>query len=201
MAYPIGFDVSIGDGRRNRLLAALGALAFIPKVLLLIPHLFLLLLYGIVVLLIAWIGYWAVAITGRMPASVRAYELGFLSWASRIAAWTYGTTDTYPSFGLQDPAYPAQVEVAAAPEPQNRLLAVLGIVLVKLLLAIPHLFVLWWLTLGTLALMWIGYLIVLFTGQIPLGLHAYLVRFHQWWVRAWSWIFGLTDEYPPFSLA
>ena len=90
--------------------------------------------------------------------------------------------------------------VVEAPEPQNRWLALAGILLIRTLLALPHLFILLWLTVGTLFLAWFGYLMILITGSLPLSLHFYFVGFHRWWARVWAWIAALTDTYPPFTL-
>ena len=62
--YPVDFVVPVDDEYRSRGLAALGLIAF-AKALLLIPHIFLLLAYGIAVQFIVWIGYWYILITGR----------------------------------------------------------------------------------------------------------------------------------------
>jgi hypothetical protein len=196
--YPVNFIVPVDDEERSRALAALGLVLF-AKSLLLIPHLFLLLAYGIAVQFIVWIGYWYILFTGGKPFWVENFEIIFLSWTSRVFAWFTSTTDVYPTFGA-DNDYPAQVTVVEAPEPQNRWLALSGILLIRTLLALPHLFILAWLTIGTLFLAWYGYLAILITGSLPLSLHYYFVGFHRWWARAWAWIAALTDVYPPFSL-
>ena len=194
--YPIDFDVPVDDEERSRGLAALGVILF-AKALLLIPHLFLLLLYFFVVQVVVWIGYWFILIQGGKPFWIENLEVIFLAWASRAFAWFTSTTDVYPTFGA-DADHPAQVRVEEAPEPQSRVLAVAGIILIRPILALPHLFILLWLTLGTLIAAWFGYVVILITGRLPLALHWYFVGFHRWWARAWGWIAALTDEYPPF---
>ena len=197
-AYPVDFTVPVDDEYRNRGLAAMGVVLF-SKTLLLIPHLFLLTAYFIAVQFIVWIGYWYILIQGGKPYWVENLELIYLSWSSRVFAWFTSTTDVYPTFGT-DNDYPAQVTVVEAPEPQNRPLALAGIFLIRPLLALPHLFILLWLTLGTLVAAWVGYVYILITGSLPLGLHYYFVGFHRWWARVWAWIAALTDVYPPFTL-
>ncbi len=198
VSYPVDFTVPVDDEFRNRGLAALGLIAF-AKIILLIPHLFLLLAYGIAVQFVVWIGYWYILITGGKPFWIENLELIFLEWSSRVFAWFTSTTDVFPTYGT-DEHHPAQVTVEEAPEPQSRLLAVLGILFIRTLLAIPHLFILLWFTLGTLFLAWYGYMMILITGSLPLALHFYFVGFHRWWARTWAWIAALTDEYPPFTL-
>ena len=80
-------------------------------------------------------------------------------------------------------------------------MAVLGILLLKLLVAVPHLIILWFLTVASYLAGWIGFWIVLFTGTFPEGLHKFIVGVHRWTVRTGAWITGLADDYPPFSLS
>lgn len=194
-SYPVDFVVPVDDEERSRGLALTGVL--LVKVILLIPHVFLISLYAIAVTVVVWLGYWYILFTGGKPFWVENFELIYLEWTSRVFAWFTSTTDVYPTFGT-DENHPAQVSVVEAPEPQGRLLAVLGIVGVRVVLAIPHLFVLLWLTLGTLFAAWVGFVYILTTGSLPLALHLYFVGFHRWWARVWAWIAALTDEYPPF---
>ena len=196
--YPIDFVVPVDDEYRSRGLAALGVVLF-AKTILIIPHLFLLLLYFFVAQVVVWLGYWYILIQGGKPFWVENLEIIFLAWTSRVFAWFTSTTDVYPTFGADDD-YPAQVIVEEAPEPQDRWLALAGILLIRTLLAVPHLFILAWLTLGTVFVAWFGYAAILVTGRLPLALHWYFVGFHRWWARAWGWIAALTDHYPPFSL-
>ncbi len=195
--YPVVFVVPVDDEYRSRGLAATGVL--LVKILLLIPHIFLLSLYAVAVSVVVWLGYWYILLTGGKPFWVENIELIYLEWTSRTFAWFTSTTDAYPTFGT-DENHPAQVEVVEAPEPQNRLLAVLGILGIRVVLAIPHLFILLWLSLGTLVAAWVGFVYILITGSLPLTLHLYFVGFHGWWARVWAWIAALTDEYPPFRL-
>jgi hypothetical protein len=195
--YPVDFVVPVDDEERSRGLAALGILLF-AKTILLIPHLFLLLLYFFVVQVVVWIGYWYILIQGGKPFWVENLELIFLEWMSRVFAWFTSTTDVYPTFGT-DEHHPAQVIVQEAPEPQSRWLALAGIFLLRAVLALPHLLILLWLTLGTLIAAWFGYVFILVSGSLPLQLHWYFVAFHRWWARVWAWIAALTDVYPPFT--
>jgi hypothetical protein len=61
--YPVDFFVPVDDEERSRGLALLGLILF-AKTILLIPHLFLLLAYGLVIQIIVWIGYWYIMFTG-----------------------------------------------------------------------------------------------------------------------------------------
>ena len=195
--HPIDFIAPVDNEERSRALAALGI--FFVKALLLVPHLILLSLYAVAVQVIVWIGYWYILITGEMPFWVLNLENIFLEWTSRVFAWFTSVTDAYPTFGT-DEHHPAQIEIAKAGHPRSRWLALAGILLIRSIMAIPHLFILAWLTLGTLFLAWLGYVLILINGRLPLELHWYFVGFHRWWARTWAWIAAITDVYPPFTL-
>lgn len=80
-----------------------------------------------------------------------------------------------------------------------RWLGVVGIFGIKALLAVPHLVLVS--ALGTLAWWsgYIGYFLVAFTGSLPTGLQEFMTWWLRWWVRAYGWIAGIDDLYPPFD--
>ena len=159
----------------------------------------LLFLFGLMIQIVAWIGYWGIAFNGRMPDLIRRLELVFLRWITRVVAWFAGTTDVYPTYGV-DRDYPVTVSVEPAPEPQSRLLAMLGIVLLRSIAALPHFLILFLMSFGVLLVAWVGYVVVVFTGRLPLGIHEFVLNYQRWLARAWGWTAALTDEYPPFTL-
>ncbi len=196
--YPITVSIPVDDEERNRWLAASG-IVFI-KLILLLPHIVLLFLFGLMIQILAWIGYWGIAFTGRMPDIIRSLEITYLAWMTRAVAWFTGITDVYPAYGT-DLESAVTVNVDPAPEPQSMLQAILGIVLLRSVAAIPHLIILFLMSFGVVLVAWIGYFVVLFTGSLPLGLHQFILNYQRWWARAWGWTVALTDEYPPFTLA
>jgi len=197
-SYPITVAIPVDNEERNRWLAAAGIV--LVKAILLLPHILLLFLFGLMIQILAWIGYWGIAINGRMPDLIRRLEIVFLSWMTRAVAWFTGVTDVYPTFGTEQETA-VTVVVEPAEEPQNRMLAILGILLIRTIAALPHIIILFLMSFGVVLLAWIGYFVVLFTGRLPLGLHEFVLNYQRWWARAWGWIVALTDEYPPFTLA
>lgn len=81
----------------------------------------------------------------------------------------------------------------------HRGLAASGIIFLKVLLAIPHLLVLSALASLTNLLAYIGYWIVAFTGEMPQAVHRLLEINYGWNARAFAWLFGIVDVYPPFE--
>ena len=109
----------------SRLLAVLYPLGI--KLLLSIPHLIVIAVYGIVAMIVSWIAQWIVLFTGRYPDGLYQFVLGSHRWSWRYQAWYAGLTDGYPPFsGGPDDDYPASAE-CAIPESSSRLLAVLRI--------------------------------------------------------------------------
>lgn len=86
---------------------------------------------------------------------------------------------------------------AVAPK---RGLAATGIVFIKLLLAFPHLIIVNALQSLSYVAGYIGYWVVGLTGQMPGGLYRFMEITYGWNARAWGWIIGYTDAYPPFEI-
>ena len=172
---------------------------FIIKILLILPHMIVTGLLLPLAFILAYFGYWIVAFTGEMPQAMhRLLEIS-LGWFARMWAWIAGVVDIYPPFET-DPDYPTSFPVSR-PDKPSKGWAVAGLLFVpKVIMAIPHLIVLFFLGVGALVAMWFGYLIAAFTGSLPTGLQDFMAGVLQWDLRLAAWFTGLTDEYPPFSL-
>ncbi|MBT8212120.1 MAG: DUF4389 domain-containing protein [Acidimicrobiia bacterium] len=198
--YPVNWTAEYGDGTRSRGFAAAGIIPWI-KQLLLLPHLIILMFLGIAVAFGAYVGYWIVAITGRLPAGLSKLIQDTTAWSMRTNAWFFSLADPYPPFVLDggDNGYPTELSVDEPPE-KSRGWALLGIFFLKFLAAIPHMIVIYFLGIAAFLGAWVGFWIVLFTGSMPKGLFDFIVGYHRWTTRLGLWIAGVVDEYPPFSL-
>ena len=96
--HPVQLSIEVPE-KSSRLLAVLGIVFFL-KSLLLLPSVIVLYFLGIAAIIVAWIGYWVVLFTGRMPTGIHGFLTGVLRWQTRISAWLYGLTDAYPPFSL-----------------------------------------------------------------------------------------------------
>jgi Domain of unknown function (DUF4389) len=107
----------------------------------------------------------------------------------------------YAAPGAEPTAVTGQEELApvliafAGPAAQSRLT-----VLIRLLMAIPHLIVLWALTIAAYVIVIIGWFAALFTGRLPAFAADYLAGFVRWQTRVFGYVILLTDAYPPFTL-
>ena len=101
--------------------------------------------------------------------------------------------DGYPPFG--DGAYPASIEVVEPAGPRDR-----ATIAVRLLLAIPHLVVLFFLIVAWLVTTVIAWFSIVFTGSYPRALHPFGIGVMRWALRVEGYLLLLVDDYPPFTL-
>src|SRR5258708_1661149 len=71
---------------------------------------------------------------------------------------------------------------------------------IRIILAIPHFFVLWILSIALEVVVFISWFAALFSGRLPAWAHTFITGVVRWQARAYAYVFLLTDVYPPFSL-
>ncbi|MCY3802012.1 MAG: DUF4389 domain-containing protein [Chloroflexi bacterium] len=194
--YPADLDVDLPE-RNSRLLAVLFFI-FI-KLLLSTPHLIVLMVYGFVAAIVAWIAQWAVLFTGSYPRGLHNFALGFLRWSWRLTAWYLGLTDRYPPFSGSDSEHPARAD-CMVPESSSRLLALIRIVPIIGFLMIPHIVVLTVLSFALVVVVVLAQLAAVFVGRFPEGLASFTIGFNRWSHRVECYTSGLVDRYPPFRM-
>ncbi len=169
--------------------------------LLVIPHLIVVYVLQIVAEFIAFISWFAILFTGRLPKGLGDFQVMYLRYALRTMTYLGFLREEYPPFTFATtPADPGddprvRVDVAPALEGRNRLT-----VAFRLILFIPHALVLFALYLAVIVVEVIAFFAVLFTGRWPEGLRTFVLGVGRYWLRAYTYMFLLTDEYPPFSL-
>lgn len=206
-AYPVRVEGKL-DPTTSRWL-------WIIKWLLVFPH-GLALIFVCLCSVLTWVvAFFAILFTGRYPRGLFDYNVGGLRWSWRVSFYSSGAfaTDEYPPFTLEDTNYPARLDVAY-PEHLNRWL-----VLVKWLLAVPHLVIVallvdvtvssstqqdgWasWGTWGLISILALVAVVMLaFSGTYSRGLFDLLMGLNRWVYRVWAYMMLMTDEYPPFRL-
>ena len=141
----------------------------------------------------AFSGWFAILFTGEYPPGLRGLAVFYLRWRVRAIAYIALLRDEYPPFG--DGAYPAQLHIEPSAQPRKKLTVAL-----RLVLALPHIIVLWLLGFawgfGTL----IAWLSILFTGRYPAVLYRFATGMLRWNARVEAYLLLLHDEYPPFAL-
>ena len=192
---------------------------WLVKMFLAIPHYLVLAFLLVAFLVTTVIAGVAIVFTGRYPRSLFDFNVGVLRWNWRVGFYVYAAlgTDRYPPFTLARADYPADIEVAFPEHPSR------GLVLVKWLLAVPHLIFVgliastilpyWWTeldwssglqpiggysVLNLLAV--IAGFFLLITGHYPRAMFDLLVGINRWLYRVLTYLACMHDEYPPFRL-
>jgi hypothetical protein len=190
------------------------------KMITAIPHFVVLIALWVTFIVLTLVAGGAVLVTGRYPRALFDLNVGILRWNWRVGfyGWAALGTDRYPPFRLSATDYPATLDVSY-PERLSR-----GRVLVKWLLAVPHLIVVGLIAadillypiaaLNDLAgdmrflggysvlnlLVVIAGFFLLITGRYPASLFEFLMGVNRWMHRVLIYVAFMTDEYPPFRL-
>jgi len=135
----------------------------------------------------------AILVRGRIPRWLFDFQAGVNRWSLRALGYTLLLTDRYPPFE-GDHAIQYAIDY---PDRLSRW----RLVFWKLISAIPHIIVVYVLWLTVLAVVVIGWLLILVTGRFPRGLQQYVAGVLRWGARVQAYVLSLTDAYPPFSLS
>ncbi len=148
---------------------------------------------GAAVAVVALIAWFAILFTGRYPEGLRSLAVYYLRWRVRAVAYTALLRDEYPPFG--EGAYPVELELVE-PKVERRRLTVAF----RIILAIPHILVVWALGVAWALTTLIAWVSILFTGRYPPPLYHFGVGVLRWNIRVEAYLLLLFDDYPPFSL-
>ena len=114
---------------------------------------------------------------------------------ARVGAYLALLTDRYPST-VEEQSIHLEIDYPDAEIDLNRWYP-----LVKWLLAIPHYFILFFLSIASIFAVILAWFAILATGRYPRALFDFNVGVSRWWLRVGAYAFILvTDRYPPFSL-
>lgn len=199
---PSGYPINVRFDREQDMNRLWGIPLFgiLVRALLAIPHFIILWFYAIAVFLVSLVTWFPVLIRGEYPRW--GYDIigGYMRWSTRVNAYVGLMAAPYPPFTTRAGGYPVEVDL---PDMQrlNQLwgIPLLGI-LVRALLAIPHLIVLW--LLGVLV--WVLYLVIWFpvlvNGRFPSWGYDLVGGTVRWNTRVSAWITLMAAPYPPFRL-
>ena len=143
--------------------------------------------------LFAWV---AVIVIGRYPEGLYNFNAGVVRFGVRVYAWISLQTDEWPPFGLSDDqTYPIRVNIAPPAPKQSRLKAFFRIILL-----IPVLIVSYAVTYAHLFIAVISWLVIVFRGYQPEGVHSAMTFLNGFYARLYGYWALLTDEYPPIGI-
>jgi uncharacterized protein DUF4389 len=160
------------------------------RILLAIPHIVWLILWGIAVFFAVLFGWFAALITGRLPDALHRFIGAYVRYEIHVLAFIYLVANPFPGFTGTPGSYPVDLEIAAN-EPQNRWKT-----LFRLFLMIPAQLIAFALG-GVLWLVAVfGWFTGVFLGRMPEGLRnlgAFCLRYLG---QAYGYSWLLTDSYP-----
>jgi hypothetical protein len=182
--HPIGLIVA-DDLQRNRLTVFF-------RLLLAIPHLIVLYIWGIAVFFAVIIAWFAALFTTRVPDGLHNFLAQYLRYSTHVLGYLYLLADPWPSFSPND-SYPIDVRVEG-PQPQGRL----G-VFFRIFLAIPALILASIFRNVNGIVAFLGWFYSLATGHMSQGmrdLSAWLLRYE---LQTGAYVSLLTSRYPSLS--
>jgi hypothetical protein len=184
--HPIRLVVT-DDLQRNRLTVFF-------RLILAIPHLIWLTVWGIVAALAAFANWLATLVNAQSPEGLHDFLATYLRYQTHVYAYILLVADPFPGFGGK-PGYPIDIEVDP-PQRQNR-----WTVAFRVILAIPAFIVSGILGYLNRALAVFSWFIALVMGSVPEGLRnfaAFALRYEQ---QTAAYALLLTGRYPSFDVS
>lgn len=167
------------------------------RIFLVIPHAIILGLLMYVVTFVSLIAWVAILVTGSYPRGLYGFTAGVFRWYVRYTGYAYLLTDRYPPFSMDQLGdYPIRFAMIEQVDGRNRLT-----VFFRYILIIPHLIILWLLTYVLMVVLFFAWIMALFTGSVPAGLHQFIEGYMRWLTRVYAYGSLLIDDYPPFSFS
>jgi hypothetical protein len=193
---PIRLVVRDDDLRRSRLTVFF-------RLLLAIPHLVWLVLWGVAALVVAFVLWLAILIGGKAPKILHDFVAGYLRYTTHVGAYVFLAANPFPGF-RGAPGYPVDVEIEP-PARQSRWATFFRLLLVLPAVGIAAtlggafaVFNLWALYFNGIAgtaafLVWFAALV---RGRAPRGLRDLTAYAVGYGAQAGGYLLLLTDRYP-----
>ncbi len=182
--HPIHLVIT-DDLRRSRLTVFF-------RLLLVIPHLVWLALWGIAVWFAVVAAWFVGIVAGRVPDGLHGFIAGYLRYLTHVYAYASIAADPFPSFSGSS-GYPIDV-VIAPPVDQSRLA-----IFFRFFLYIPAAIVLSLLGYVAQVVAFLAWIYALVTGNLHSGLRDVLAYWLRYNAQAFGYICLLTKRYPSFS--
>jgi hypothetical protein len=185
MSSGLTYDVQYTEPR-NRLTTAF-------RIILAIPHLICVGLWGYVAELAAVIQWFIILFTGQRNDGIWRFTRGYLSYSSRANGYLSLHFDEYPGFFNEWKSEPVAFDLRDD-EPPNRLTNALRIIWM-----IPALIVAIFVQIGAMVVTLIAWFAIVITGAYPRGLFDFAVRAMRMSQRVTAYGLLATDAYPMFN--
>jgi hypothetical protein len=187
LAYPVTFEADYVE-QRSRLTAFF-------RLLLAIPVLIWVAIYGIAAFFV-WIAAWfAIVFTGRYPAGMYKFLADFITVEVSALSYQALLTEPYPPFTASaKPDYPVRMHFAGPLPKYSR-----AKTFFRGLLAIPIYIMRYAAQLVLNICAFAAWVMSVFTAGVPRGLFDPMVLASSYIARSDAYLFLLTETYPPFQ--
>jgi Domain of unknown function (DUF4389) len=161
------------------------------RFLLVIPHLIVLLFWGIAVYVLAVVNWFVALFKGELPQSLHDFQATYLRYSCQVTAYYCLVANPYPPFG--GGPYPVDLAIAP-PVRQGR-----WTIFFRVILAIPAYILAAVLSFVLEVILFLAWFACLFMGRMPEGmrnLSAFCIRYHM---QFSAYLLLLTPRYPSLS--
>jgi hypothetical protein len=183
--HPIRLVVT-DDLRRNRLTVFF-------RLLIAIPHLVWLYLWGIVVTIAVVVAWFAALFTGRVPDGLHDFLARYVRYQTHVFAYLLLAADPFPGFAGEEGSYPIDVRIAG-PTEQNRLT-----VFFRIILALPALIFGYILNYLSSAVSFFAWFVCLALARMPEGMESLQLLSIRYHAQTQAYTYLLTERYPSLS--
>jgi hypothetical protein len=185
--HPIAYSAAYEGEGRNRLTTFF-------RLIVAIPWFIVLTLYAIAACVAVIIAWFALVFTGHYPQGLYDFNAGFLRFSARVSGFYTLLTDEWPSFGGdEEPDYPIRVLVEPPKAEYSRAKAFFRIILI-----IPVYVLQYVMQLIIQVVSLVAWLVIIFTGKLPVGLYRPLRIANAYSVKASAYFMLLSEDFPPF---
>ncbi len=160
------------------------------RLLLLMPHIVWLYLWGFVTYLAVFVAWFVALVIGRVPSPLHRFIAAYVRYSTHVYAYLSIVGQKFPGFTGRAGSYGIDLEIAPA-EPQRRL-----VTLLRLFLLIPAAFVAGILGYVIILVAIFAWFYALVRGRMPEGLRnlgASCIRYNA---QTYAYWFLVTDRYP-----
>lgn len=165
-----------------------------------IPHLVIANALSNVAGVMAFISWFAILFTGRLPEGLANFQCLVIRYQARAYSYATWLREPYPAFDFSmTPADPGgdPVRVELRPQLGNRNRLTVGL---RFLWIIPAALFLMVVGIAAFFAVVAAFFAVLFTGRWPEGIRRFVIGASRLGVRVSAYWYLLVDDYPPFSL-
>jgi Domain of unknown function (DUF4389) len=179
--HPIGFVVT-DDLVRSRLTVFF-------RLLLVIPHIIFLLLWGIAVNFAVFFSWLVAIFTGRVPDGLHSFDSAWLRYYTRVSGYVLLLANPFPPFTGEQP-YPFDAHIDG-PQVQSRLT-----VFFRVIMAIPALILSNVFRSVNSVVAFLAWFYCLFTGRMHEGMRNISTWLFRYEVQTYGYLMLLTGRYP-----